>query len=178
MFDASSLLNLVASGNLKSILTAWAPRFLVPERVISEVRFVLRGGVGADSHEREAVDLSPFLTEGLLVAITLTTHEEMARFVEFASSLDDGEAEACAAALVHGGELISDDLKARNVFAEMASQLGSHTTSELVRHWAESTQAPLAEVRATLLRIQERATFRPGRSDPHTQWWENCVQSS
>lgn len=96
MLDACSLLNLVASRRFEDIAASLPVRFATPEQAVSEVRYVRRGGGGADAKNLEAIDLAALQTAGVLTVCRLETSAELTTFVDLALEIDDGEAAACA----------------------------------------------------------------------------------
>ena len=58
VLGACSLLNLVASRRLPDIVRGTPTTFLIPEQAATEIRYVRRGGGGADADEREPVGIA------------------------------------------------------------------------------------------------------------------------
>ncbi len=66
LLDSCSLLNIYASSQAAKILRALGVQCAVVEVVARESTYVLRGGEGEGSVEREPVDLQPLVAAGLL----------------------------------------------------------------------------------------------------------------
>ena len=178
VLDACSLLNLVASRRFPDIVRGTPALFLVPELAAAEIRYVRRGGTGADADEREPVDLSDFQAAGLLVVASLETSSELASFVAFATQMDDGEAASCAIAVNRGGTLVSDDRKARRIMAQAFPGTRLLATSEVIKAWADEARLDPNGLAHALTDIEQRGDFRPGRNDPLEHWWNaarNCI---
>lgn len=91
-------------------------------------------------------------------------------YVDFATELDDGEAQALAIAKARNLELVTDDRKATIVAASPAVGVKTVTTADVLRTWADLPgNGPL--VRDVLLRIQALARFTPQRGTPGADWW-------
>ncbi|MSQ14901.1 MAG: hypothetical protein EXR50_03455 [Dehalococcoidia bacterium] len=136
-----------------------------------------KGGDGIDAKEREVVDISVFQQDELLTVVDLRPGAEMTAFVEFATELDDGEAAACAMAVVRRGALVSDDRKARNVLSQRSPNTRILTTCEMMQTWAESVAISRSDLAKVLRDIEERASFRPGRNDPLWEWWQQIMNT-
>src|ERR1041384_1204431 len=91
LLDACCLLNFCAAGCLRELLLApregVTPSYVVAQAVAAETLFVRRGGEGVDADTQDAIDLQPFVAEGLLRLEHPETSEELADFVRFAATL-------------------------------------------------------------------------------------------
>ena len=173
--DACCLLNLCATRQPENILRTLPLRAAVAEMAAGEVRFLRRGGAGPDANGRDAIDLQPLISSGLLTLLRLETDQEIATFVQFAADLDDGEAMTIALALRRGLAVATDDRKALKLLARYAPHLPTFTTAGLLHQWAGIQQPSLEELRRVLLDVQERARFAPGRHDPLQGWWQAAL---
>jgi predicted nucleic acid-binding protein len=120
-----------------------------------------------------AVDLQEYLAAGALHPCNFENREELALFVQMAAQLGDGEAACFAIAAKRGWALATDDRRARRLAAE--SSLAVITTPELVKLWAENTQASDEEIAAVLQNIERFAYFTPRASAPKYGWWISCL---
>ena len=93
VLDASTLLNLFATGNAGEILRCLAGNRIVCSAVASEVLH-LRSEEPAKPPE--AVSIDEFVSTGLLRRTETESAHEESLYVEFASVLDDGEAMSLA----------------------------------------------------------------------------------
>lgn len=171
VFDACSLLNLVASRRFVDIAAGTPAKFVVVELAASEVSYVRRGGDGAGANEREPVDLRAFERDGYLSIVRLDAPEEIATYVDFAMEMDDGEAASCAVAVHRHGTLVTDDRKARRIVVGRFPATSLLTTSELIKAWADGNDPDDGVLARILLDIEERANFRPSHRDPLHSWW-------
>ena len=171
VFDACSLLNLVASRRFIDIAEGASAKFVVVELAANEVLYVRRGGEGADANEREPVDLRAFERDGYLSIVRLDAPEEIATYVDFATEMDDGEAASCAIAVHRNGTLVTDDRKARRIVGERFPTTSLLTTSELIKAWADGNDLDDGVLARVLLDVEERASFRPSHRDPLHSWW-------
>ena len=177
ILDASTLLNLYATGRLREVAGSGPYRFAVAEYVLNEeALFVWELGPEDVEPQRVPLDLSWLIEDGLLEVLRLDTSEEMATFVDFAISIDDGEAITAALALHRDCALATDDRKARRVIAERAPTVQLVSTLDLLSDWATVAQVPAAELRSTMEAMRSGASYVPGRGNPRFNWWHEIMR--
>jgi hypothetical protein len=171
VIDACCVIDLCASGHPEAVLAASGFRWFIPAVVIGEARYLHQPD--PDDPRRLVpvpLDLSPFLTAGLLTACDLEGEEESRRFVQLATLFrSDGEAACLAIAKTRAWTLATDDRKARRE----AGLLGVPvvTTPELLKAWADASGAKKAKVARLLQDIQTYARFTPHKTMPLHAWW-------
>lgn len=170
--DAGALLNLLASRRLADFATSIPARLIVARAAAGEIAYVRRGGGGPDVAERDPIDPATLEQARFLTIVDLTTPTELGAFVAFAAEMDDGEAATGALAIGRGAIVVTDDRKARSVFARCDQPLPLSTTSEIVRAWADRANPDAEELAKMLIDIEARARFRPGPWDPLEAWWK------
>jgi hypothetical protein len=175
ILDACCLLNLYASRHFLAILQVLPMRFVVAEAASKESLFVYQGGQGPDAHTREAVDLAPAFSVGLLTLVNIETEAEGLDFLAFAAELDDGEAMSCAIAKHRGYAIATDDRKASSVIQRVAPHIQLVTTTSLVRQWAETAELEPPRLREVLTDIRQRGRFFPPAGDPLRPWWDAAL---
>lgn len=172
ILDASCLLNLYATDRFGDISASLREQVAVADYVLEEEALFIRREPSADGEEdRILVDLSPFVSEGLVEVMRLASPDEETTFVTLAAQIDDGEAVTAALAVHRGCSLATDDRKARRVIAEQAPSVPLVSTLDLVSHWAETTSVPLVELQTALERMRFGASYVPGPRDPRYGWW-------
>lgn len=169
LLDACVLLNLLASGEIESILSASRIRWCICPAIESEVVYLR----SEDSNRPpEPADLGPLLRSGALHTCHLETDHEKRLYLDYAAELDDGEAMTLALTESRSHFLATDDRKARRLFLEnVRAPERLLSTSDLIRSWSRSLTIPRSRVRQILLRIGARARFIPGTDDPNYKWW-------
>lgn len=175
MLDACCILNLVASRHMEAIIRCLSMRCAVATAAAGEALWVERGGSGPDATARDPVDLQPLIDAGLLVILSVDTDDEMAAYVTFAASLDDGEAMTCAIAVERGYAVASDDHRVANVLKRLAPQIPILTTPSLLKHWAETSGIAPPLLKQVLTDVHDRARYAPGRHDPLQSWWQTIA---
>lgn len=171
LIDACSVINLWASRRIEEILMSSTRVFGVTDIVVGEALHVRRIVAGPDEDEFERIDLEPLITRGLITKLSLEDESELARFIEFAAEIDDGEAATCALAVERHHAVVTDDRRTRRLLRERFPGIAVITTSGLLRSWATSESVPETLVCQVLRDIREFARFAPGRQDPHQEWW-------
>lgn len=164
--DASSLINLAASGVVHELMQELSERVLVCTYVKERECLYLRTADGAGT---EAIDVQRWISDGILQQCELEG-EEQDEFVNFAARIDDGEAMCFAIASSRQLVIVTDDRKGRRMATEAG--LTVFTTAQIVRSWGDSHK-PL-EVANVIRSIEERARFKPPENDPEYEWWSNA----
>ena len=171
VIDACCVIDVCASGQPEAVLIASALRWFIPAAVIGEACYLHRPS--PDDPKRLVpvpLDLSPFLTAGLLTPCDLAGEEELKHFVQLATLFrSDGEAACLAIAKSRGWALATDDRKARREAANIGVPVV--TTPELMKTWADATGAAEADIARLLRDIQTFARFIPHKTMPLHSWW-------
>lgn len=164
LIDTCTLVNLLASGELELLLSSLSSICMVSEAVSRESLF-LRADQENVPHQRIA--LEPLFASGILHACQAESPEEEARYVSFATELDDGEAMSLAISSVRGYGLATDDRKARR----LANEIGSvplFSTAEILH---SINPLDLTKIREIIRRIESRARYTPHQGTPLHDWW-------
>jgi hypothetical protein len=133
----------------------------------------------SNPEERVQIDLQEYLDCGVLEFCELSNEGEIEMYVDLASTLDDGEAKSLAIALSRGLAVVTDDRKARRIFAEMGGEPANLlSTADIVRAWAEETELDNNTLRVALTQIQIRSRFIPRATDPNHSWWQRSANPS
>jgi predicted nucleic acid-binding protein len=173
-FDASVLINIVASGAAETILMALNGRLLVVDAVQDEIKFDPRDP--EPRQPRQGV-LTRFFEDGLLRPLKLSP-EALDLFFELVQAprpdnLGDGEAAAVAAAFHTGASVATDDSKAQRICRSQFPELEVVTSVDVFRD--PSVVAALAgRLPEALLSAVSRGRMRvPKRDRP---WARQVLQ--
>jgi predicted nucleic acid-binding protein len=158
ILDACCLINLCETGRMSDILAS----LRIPVFVADYVK----------DTEVLRCDLQPFIDHGLLSVASPETEIEELTYVNFAVSLDDGEAITGALALHRGWAIGTDERKARKVFAVAAPHLQLLSTPELIKYWVDVINPSLKELRDALRDVGDRARYQPDVQHPLYKWWQ------
>ncbi len=174
VLDASTLLNLFATGNAGEILGCLTGTRFVCSVVESEV---LHLRSEEPTKPPEPVLIDDLVSTGLLTRTEPENSHEESLYVEFASMLDDGEAMSLALCVSRSFWLATDDKKARRISASLSPPVPLLSTSELVKEWARETEVSRETLRKALLAIERRARFVPWQGYPEKEWWSSVVSA-
>ena len=170
--DADVLMNLLASECLEEILATLRVTLIVPPTVSNETIYL--EGVD-DGSGRTLIDLSPLEAAGL-ISVPELEPDELELVVELAMTVDDGEAEVIALAVMRQLAMATDDRKARRVAEGRSVSLVS--TPELLERWQMAGEITPARVGEALRWIERRSRYRPAASHPLYDWWTRHVQAN
>ncbi|MDR3706911.1 MAG: hypothetical protein P4L33_01310 [Capsulimonadaceae bacterium] len=173
IWDACSLLNLAATNREIEILSSMGRQSYVPEKVLRDEVLYLRPFEQRDKDELELIDPQPLVVAGVLTPLVLSS-EEYELYVDFASQVDDGEAQCLAIAASRSYCLASDDGAALRVAREWTPAISVITTPEWLQTWLNST--PNVDCRVVVQMVTKRAKFRPRRTSALLSWWQSCLE--
>jgi predicted nucleic acid-binding protein len=170
LLDACVAINLAATDRLQHIAEATSTTFTLVRQAAAEVghlRDIAEGNVILTP-----IDLSQYNRQALEI-ISLTP-PEYPIYVNLAQSVDDGEAATIAVAVQRNLQLATDDRKARRLCTELQIPEPLRTLG-LLRSYADATRLQHPQLRSLLLKIRDRASYQPPRSDPDQKWWEDII---
>jgi hypothetical protein len=145
--------------------------FVLVQQAAAEVGY-LRESAGGEVVSTP-IDLNRYDSESLEI-ITLTA-AEYPRYVELARIVDDGEAATITVAAARAIPLATDDRKARRLCTDLRVPEPLRTLN-ILHSYADATHLPHTELRDILIRIRDRASYQPPRSDPDRKWWEDIIE--
>ena len=81
-----------------------------------------------------------------------------------------------AIALSRNWHLATDDKKARRIFKENnPNDDFLIPTTDLIKVWTENENIADSTIKSILLKVERKASFRPPKSDPNLQWWNDIL---
>lgn len=169
VFDASVLLNLLATRQPAKLIRSLGSQGLVCSAVADEALYIRSERLGEPP---ELVNLQPLLDTGVLEICELQGDEEYGLYVRYAMNLDDGEAMSLAICAARGHAVATDDRKARRL-ASLSHQIELLGTPEILQCWASVEQPDAQQIREVLRRIEVSARFHPNANDPLRAWWDS-----
>ena len=173
VFDACALINLHASGRLGDVLRSVSQASLVTETVRT---LELLQTEELDALNPEGDRLNDLIEGGRLVVVDFDSDDEAGRFLDYAASIgDDGEAASLAVAASRGFAVVTDDKKARRFAGEETPAVPLVYSLEVIEHWSSDQGVPPVEVQAVLESLQEHGNYKPARSHPLYDWWQQTL---
>lgn len=170
IIDTCCLINLYATGYIEAVLAATNSAWHISEMVMRESLFLRRPDPETENgFVLEPILLAPLLETANLAVCTADGDGELALFVDFAGLVDDGEAMCLALAQSRGWAVATDDRKARRI--AQARGIPLQSTPEIIKTWADTTNADQPRIVEAIQRIQTLARFTPHPSASLAGWW-------
>ena len=171
ILDACGTLNLYASGQFVSILTALGHEWYLPAAVEKEAQQYRQPD--PDDPEKlvvEPIDLQPAINRGILTRCDCESEEETDLYVQLAARIgDDGESMGLAIAKCRGWSVLTDDKKACRIATELGVQVLG--TTEIMKQWSEMTKPSAVQLCTALEAIERFANYTPGPNAICYDWW-------
>jgi predicted nucleic acid-binding protein len=171
LLDACIAINLAATDRIGHVARTLDIAFVMAQQAADEVGH-LRDTVDGEA-VMTAINMDLHAANGIVQVIPLET-AEYALYIELASVVDDGEAATIAVAAARGLQLATDDRKARALCAERHLPEPLRTLA-LINAYADSARLTEHDIRDLIVKIRDRASFQPQRSDPHHKWWHHHI---
>lgn len=172
VLDARVVINLFASGHMSAVLEA-LPRPVAIAAFVHE-KEALEIYTGPDDDVTAAINLQPFIDQGLLHVVPHDSRELAAILSISETYIDTDEAISGAIAMHRSWSLATDDNMAISFFMRKVPELHLVSTLTLVKHWAEATQPHPAVIAGALANIRRRAWYFPHHDHMLYQWWKTC----
>jgi predicted nucleic acid-binding protein len=172
LLDACVAINLAATGQFPGIAETLALTFILARQAAAEVGH-LRDTIDGEL-VTTPIDLTQYETDQVLQFTDLEP-SEYNLYIELAALVDDGEAATIAAAAHRHIQLATDDRKARNLCAQRGLTEPLRTLA-LMHSYVDGAGLSHDQTRELLLKIRERASFQPPRTDPDQKWWNGHFQ--
>src|SRR6266496_1523030 len=176
ILDACCVINLYASGYMKSILVSIPTQILVTSFVHEvEANRIYSGPNDDITKETELINLQPFITGKFLHLVSPENEEEENTVVNFSSAaaIDSGEAITAAIAMHRQWSLGTDDRTATAFFMRKVPKLHLVSTLDILKHWADTMCPPLTTIKIAMNNIQNRARYRPHYKHHLYEWWND-----
>lgn len=170
LLDACVAINLAATDRLQEIAQAIGVTFILARQAAAEVGHV-HDIVGGEIILTR-IDLSQ--NDGATLEIVSLVQPEYSLYVDLTRTIDDGEAATIAIAVRRSLPLATDDRKARRVCADLHLPEPRRTLG-ILHSYADAASLTQAQIRETLVKVRERASFQPPRNDPDQKWWHDIV---
>ena len=176
ILDACCVINLYASGYMKSVLESIPKQVAVTSYVCNvEAHRIYSGPVEDITKKTELINLQSFIDEQLLQVVFPESEAEENTIVNFSSvaTLDSGEAITAAIAVHRQLSLGTDDKAAISFFKRNIPQLHVISTLDILKHWADTTDPQLGVISIMLENIQNRARYKPHYNHHLYAWWKH-----
>jgi predicted nucleic acid-binding protein len=170
LIDACCLINLLSGGRPDEILIGGGHNFHVCEAVAEEALFI-EVLTPDQTRRRSKADLGALFQTGSIRRCKPETTEELAAFVRYAKSLDDGEAMCLALAKCRSWVIATDERKGRRIAT--ADGIAVMNTVEVVKAWVVGNDISESVVRELVTRVGTFGRYRPALNTPSAEWWRD-----
>jgi hypothetical protein len=178
ILDACCVINLYASRHFSNILEAIPTSVAIAIYVREKEALRVYGNPleHATQRREEQIDLQPYIDRSLLLLVSPESEAENVTYVNFAASVDNGEAITGAIAVHRNWAIGSDDRRAVSFFAKAAPHLQVLSTLELMKHWVDTANLPTDVIHAALRNVCTRARYEPHSKHPLYLWWRAYME--
>ena len=122
------------------------------------------------------LDTGDLVKSGLLLSARIETEQELEDYVNFASELDDGEAQALALAKHRRLLLLTDDRRANNVAQRADVGVRTISTANVLQIWSQLDPLNEARLHQIIPRISTLARFTPRADLLDYDWWQKYLE--
>ena len=174
VIDCCSLLNLYTGWGGLTELGELPMTWHICRAVLDEVEYT-REYNSDRSLTMVPLDMNALTGPGLLQTAQPETDAELEDYVNFASEIDDGEAQALAIAKHRGFVLLTDDRRAIRLANRAEVAVRTISTVSILQRWAQVNSRNEARLHEVIPRIAVLARFGPRTNSPEYDWWmEYC----
>lgn len=177
VLDASTLVNLLCGWGGLAELSSIGGSWKIGNAALGEVQYV-REHAANGAIERKPLTATAIVAEGSLQELSLDSEAENQSFINFATELDDGEAQALALALHRGCVLVTDDRPAARVARDLDKPVVTMGTPEVLIAWAGSDPEKLRRLPEVVRRIAVLGPFQLKRGAPQYEWWQKQLETA
>ncbi len=170
VIDCCSLLNLYTGWRGLEELREMEGHWHICDAVLKEAEYTREYGTDGVPL-LVPLKMSELTQSGLLLAARPENEAEINDYVDFASEIDDGEAQVLAIAKHRGFVLLTDDRKAARIAARPDVAVRTITTANVLQTWAGLDTKNEARVSEIVERISVLAKFSPRSDSPDYAWW-------
>lgn len=168
--DASTLINLYASGKMKELLEFLPNPVYVAQYVINEEILSIRNDEGI----LEKVDLENVIDNGLLKVVDIPSDTNLTDiYVELSSlAIGPGEVMCFAYATYYNCIVATDDMAAVKIIGRSGYDLPVLTTARILHESIIKQKFSQEEVSMAVQNIEKYANYYGAKQDPLYNWWK------
>ena len=179
LLDASCVISLYASSQMEPILATYPAQIGVVDVMhTGEILDVWDGPDENVCRHKSTVNLLPFITAGVLVEVPSETIDMKMAVNLAAHGLNNSECATMAVAYRRGWGLGIDNVSAWRRIAALLPQVSLVSTSQLLKHWADTQHITLKDVCTALQSMRRRGGYRFHKRDPLGDWLHQLIDGS
>lgn len=176
LLDACGLVNLYCGWGSLMELRNFGATWSIGGAALQEVQFVREFDADGNIYKKR-IDSAVIVAEGNIQVLSLGSAEESASLIEFASELDDGEAQALSLAKHRGRILVTDDRPAKRLAADPKIAVKTVGTPEILMAWGNSSVERRRQLPAVVRRVSFLGPFQLRTSSLHYAWWQGLLSA-
>lgn len=175
IIDCCTLLNLYVGWGGLTELAEFDVSWGISKAVFKESEYVREYDSTSGNIITLPLDLDGAVKAGLLSIISAESEQERLDYVEFATELDDGEAESLALAKNRQLILVTVDQKSLHVARRPDVNVEPLTTVSVLQEWEKINRTNSKRLKVVVNRIRYLARFHPPPGSPNRAWWDTFV---
>lgn len=175
IIDCCTLLNLYAGWGGLTELAEFDVSWCISKSVSKESEYVREYDTTSGKIITIPLGMDGAVKAGLLSIIAAESEQERTDYVEFATELDDGEAESLALAKNRQLILVTDDQKSLHVARRPDVNVEPLTTVSVLQEWEKMNRTNSKRLKVVVNRIRDLARFHPPPGTPDRAWWDTFV---
>lgn len=179
LLDASCVISLYASSQIEPILRAYPAQIGVVDVVrTGEMLDVWDGPDENVRQHKSTVNLLPFIAAGALVEVPFENIDVEMVVNLAAHGLNNGECATMAVAYRLGWGVTIDNVAAWRRVAALLPQVSLVSTSQLLKHWADTQHITIKDVCTVLQSMRRRGRYRFPKHDRLGDWLQQLFDGS
>jgi hypothetical protein len=179
LLDASCVISLYASSQMESILHAYPAQVSVVDVVRTcGMLDVWDGPAEKVRQHKSTVNLLPFIAAGVLVEVPFENIDVRMVVNLAAYGLNNDECATMAVAYRLGWGVGVDNVTSWRRIVAMLPQISLVSTSQLLKHWADTQHITIQDVCAVMQSMRRRGGYRFQKHDPLGDWLQQLIDGS
>ena len=175
IIDSCSLINLYSGWGRLDELLELDSQWHICDAVANETEYVREYGPnGVKLLVR--LDLQSSIQRGVLSSLRPESEKEIEDYVDYATEVDDGEAQALAIAKNRHFILLTDDRRAARLALRPDINVRITSTPAVLKTWSRLSPQNEHKLSIIIPRITDLARFAPAQDSAFSAWWTRYLK--
>ena len=170
IIDSCSLINLYSGWGRLDELLELDSQWHICDAVANEAEYVREYGPNGDKL-LVRLDLQLSIQRGVLTSLSPESEKELEDYVNYATEVDDGEAQALAIAKNRDFILLTDDRRAARLAQRPDINVRTTSTPAVLQSWSRLSIENEHKLTVIIPRIADLARFAPASDSAFFAWW-------
>jgi predicted nucleic acid-binding protein len=172
VIDTCCLINLYASGRFAELISSNMDQAVIPAKVFDESLYIRQpSSDDPEVLENEAIELQVIKKLPNVIITDLLGSEELEKFIDLTSLIDDGESACIAIAYCRELCIASDDRKAQKVAQE--HNISCTSTPKIIKTWSSTKNITKPDILQVIHNIERFANYSPHHTSEYYAWWNH-----